>query len=284
MTKRIVDIPMQIAKQRLNTGFVLLKNGFLFLSMLSVLLGLSSCEKVIQLDLNNTTPRIVIEGTIYDHRGPYTIKISRSVNFDESSVYPPVTGARVEISDNIGQTEILSESKSGTYVTSDLRGIPGHIYQLTVKTAEGTFSSSATMPAPVEMDSIYFSLSPFSGDKVTTVRFTDPPFTKNFYRLVYIINKVQQQGFYLFKDELFQGSSIRYSLNSRGSDIKLLNGDSVTVWLESIDDRVFEYFRTVGTDGGQSASPSNPVSNISNGALGYFNACSVRAISAKVGK
>jgi hypothetical protein len=282
MRKEDIDIA-KLKGDKIRTDFVRVKNGSVFLILIAIFLGLASCEKVIHLDLNNTAPRVVIQATIYDHSGPYYVKISKTVNFEESSVYPPVTGAHVEISDNVGQTEVLSESDSGTYVTSDLRGIPGHTYQLTVKTSDGTYNASSVMPFPVQMDSIYFSASPFSGDKVTTVRFTDPPFTLNYYRLVYFINNQQQKAFYILNDELYQGASIRYSLMSRGTDINLALGDDVTVWLESIDNGVFDYFRTVSAEGGQSASPSNPVSNISNGALGYFNACSVRKISGKVG-
>jgi hypothetical protein len=58
-------------------------------------------------------------------------------------------------------------------------------------------------------------------------------------------------------------------------DTKIERGDLVTVWLESIDKNVYDYFRTAGQDGSQSATPSNPISNISPSVLGYFNACSV---------
>ena len=64
----------------------------------------------------------------------------------------------------------------------------------------------------------------------------------------------------------------------------LKKGDIVTVWLESVDKGVYDYFRTAGREDGQSASPSNPVSNISNGALGYFSASAVRKISLTVDK
>jgi len=66
---------------------------------------------------------------------------------------------------------------------------------------------------------------------------------------------------------------------SQYNDNKLEAGDEVTIWLESVDKYVYEYFRTESSEGWQSASPANPTSNISNGALGYFNACSVRTIS-----
>ncbi len=252
--------------------------------LFAALLCLASCEKVVQLDLNNSVPSVVIQGNIYDQPGPYYIRISKSVNFDESSTYPPVTGARVEITDNFSQTEVLSEPIPGTYVTSKLRGFQGRTYSLSVKTDNVTFKSSSTMPFAVRIDSISFNVSPFSGEKVTTIRFNDPPVTINYYRIVYYINSVLQKEFYTLDDDLFQGAMVRFGLQSRGSEIKLAKGDKVTIWLESIDKGVYEYFRTTGMESGQSTSPANPVSNISNGALGYFNACSVRKISATVDK
>jgi hypothetical protein len=257
-------------------------------TLLGILAGIAltlifvSCERVIQLELKNSTPKIVIQGNIYDQPGPYIVKISSSVNFDASSNYPPVSGAKVVITDNVGQNETLTETTAGTYLTSKLRGVPGRTYSLSVNSGNETYLSSATMPYAVAMDSIYFSKSLFSGEKLTTVRLLDPPFTVNYYRFVYFINNVRQKVFYVLNDDLFQGASIRYALLSRGSDIKLKTGDYVVVWLESVDHGVYEYFRTAGSDEGESASPANPVSNISNGALGYFNACSVRKISATV--
>ena len=51
-----------------------------------------SCQKVIQLELNTSSSQIVIQGNVYDQACPDTVKISKSVNFDQSNVYPAVTG------------------------------------------------------------------------------------------------------------------------------------------------------------------------------------------------
>lgn len=252
--------------------------------LLSLLLSIISCEKVIQLDFKNADPKIVIQANIYDSPGPYQVKISKSVSFEENSLFPAVSGAKVVITDNISQTETLTEAAAGTYVTSRMRGIPGRTYTLTVTTGAEVYKSIAAMPQAVSMDSIYFSSSLFSGDKLTTVRFLDPPYQLNYYRLIYYINSKLQKEFYVLKDDLFDGTAIRYALHPRGSDIKLVKGDIVTVWLESVDPGVYNYFRTAGSEDGTSASPANPVSNISNGALGYFNACAVRKITAMVDK
>jgi hypothetical protein len=253
-----------------------------FLSV--ILLLFISCEKVIHLDLNTSTPKIVIQGNIYDEPGPYQVKISNSVNFDDASDYPPISGATVLLADNTGQTEVLTESLPGTYKSSKMRAYVDRTYSLSVKTGGKIFEAKSKMPQGVQIDTIYFSKSPFSGDKITTIKFNDPPNTKNYYRIIYFVNDIQQKEFYVLSDEIFQGTTIVYTLMPRGSEIKLFEGDKVTVLLESVDSGLYEYFRTAVTDGGQTASPSNPVSNISNGALGYFNACSVRKITAKVGK
>jgi hypothetical protein len=239
----------------------------------------SSCQKVIDLDLNSASSQIVIEGNVYDQTGPYLVKISQTVNFDESNVYPPVTGATVEISDDVGNSEVLTESSSGTYITSALQGISGRTYTLTVASKGKTYTATSTMPNPVNIDSIYLEKSMFGNDKLVSVNFNDPANTNNYYRLIEFINNERQTGFNVTDDNLNQGKIISYSFMSAGNDSKLETGDNVTVWLESIDDNVYEYFRTAGRDGGQSSSPSNPTSNISNGALGYFNACSVHEIS-----
>ena len=239
----------------------------------------SSCQKVIDLDLNSASPQIVIEGNVYDKTGPYLVKISQTVNFDESNVFPPVTGATVEISDDAGNSEVLIEASSGNYISSSLQGIPGRTYTLSVASNGKIYTATSTMPNPVNIDSIDLEKSMFGNDKLVSVNFNDPANINNYYRLIEFINNEQQPGFNVTDDNLNQGKIIRYSFMSAGNGSKLVIGDNVTVWLESIDKGVYDYFRTAGNDGGQSSSPSNPTSNISNGALGYFNACSVHAIS-----
>ena len=246
------------------------------LFLILILYGLVSCEKVIELNLNSSSPQIVIQGNIFDHPGPYEVKISRSVNFDGSNIFPEVTDAKVSINDNVSQTEILSQSTAGTYVTSILKGIPGRTYTLSVILGSKTYTASSTMPYPVKVDTIYLGNSKFGNYMQTTIDFNDPPKTENYYRIIQFINEKQLEGFNVTNDNLGQGQRISYSLISFSEDNKLVSGDNVSIWLECIDKSVFEYFRTVSDESSISASPTNPKSNISNGALGYFNACSVR--------
>ena len=61
----------------------------------------------------------------------------------------------------------------------------------------------------------------------------------------------------------------------KGRDHEVVVGDKIHVEMQSIDNNVFTYYSALlqisGGNGG-TATPTNPPSNISNGALGYFSA------------
>jgi len=249
-------------------------NRYVILLSVFLLSFFTSCEKVIDLDLNTSSSQIVIEGNVYDEAGPYTVKISRSVNIDEPSVYPAVTGATVSISDNAGNAEVLAEKASGVYQTSTSQGVPGRTYTLSVEVEGQKYTAISTMPEGVEIDTLFTVETGYPGFHQISVDLTDPANTVNYYRLVDWVNGKRLETIIVANDELSKGKKINGTLMYSEDDMK--SGDTYTLWLESIDKGVYDYFNSASLNGQDSASPSNPVSNISNGALGYFNACSVR--------
>jgi hypothetical protein len=253
---------------------------------ITVILSLcfSSCQKVIDIELNTSSSQIVIQGNINNQPGPYIVKISKTVDFDLSSSYPPVSGATVIISDNHGTIDTLVEPYPGTYVTTKILGIPGYTYSLVAIIGGISYSSVSVMPGPVEISSVYIENAIFGDSKQVTLSFNDPANIENYYRVIEYINGDLQTDFHVLSDELYDGDNIEYSIRSMGNDDdnKLEQGDTVTLWLLCIDKGVYDYFRTAGSDGTQSASPANPLSNIDNGALGYFNACYIKKASVVV--
>src|SRR5580704_14516118 len=84
-----------------------------------------TCKKVINLNLKNASPQIVIIGEVTNPPGPYQVTINSTVNFSNSNVFPPVSGALVIITDNTGLTDSLTETTPGTYTThSSWQGKP----------------------------------------------------------------------------------------------------------------------------------------------------------------
>jgi hypothetical protein len=242
-----------------------------------------ACEKPIDIDLNSSDPKIVIEGAISDGQGNFTVKLTRSLNFDESNEFPAVSSALVKISDDAGNTEVLDEISTGIYATATLRGIPGRTYTLEVTDEGEVYTASSTMPFPVHIQSASIERGisvPFE----ISAKFLDPPGIANYYRLIQVIERGGSSAIIVDDDRLQDGSTITlstplFSGNFSNGVPGLRSGDSITVVLQSIDKYVYEYLRMLNElqqEGllGEPASSANPTSNISNGALGYFNAYS----------
>ncbi|MFC3157380.1 DUF4249 family protein [Chryseobacterium arachidis] len=93
----------------------------IFLIILSLFL-VTSCEKEIDLDLEDQSGKIVIEGNITDQPGPYYLRITKSVAFTETNQYPAIENAQVVLSDNTGQTETLQYVGNGNYKLQPSQG------------------------------------------------------------------------------------------------------------------------------------------------------------------
>ncbi|NOX84424.1 MAG: DUF4249 domain-containing protein [Chlorobi bacterium] len=101
---------------------------------------------------------LVVDGTITNNPGPYTIKLSSSSSLDNPGwiSYP---GCVVTIICEDGTTESLTEQDPGVYLTSP-QGITGEIgkkYKINIETPDGKIyeSSFEELKAPVELDSVY---------------------------------------------------------------------------------------------------------------------------------
>jgi len=243
--------------------------------LLITCIGFSSCEKVINLDLDNTSPKLVIEGNIYNQPGPYIVKVTRTVGFDEANNYPAVSGATVVIDNNHGIKDTLSETTPGMYLTSKINGIPGYTYSLSVTVDKTTYTASSTMPAAIGIDSIFFEKFIIGNFDMVSIKFQDHADILNYYRIVEYYNGKREPDFYTISDDVYDGRVITYSIFATEDNDFLFNtGDEITIRLESIDKGVYDYFRTAAENSidSQSSTPANPLSNISNGALGYFSA------------
>ncbi len=250
----------------------------LFISCIALTILFSYCTKEIEVDLNTADPKIVIEGNITNEAGPYTVKISKTVNFSEPNSFPPVSGALVTISDNVGVIDTLSETSPGLYKTSILAGIPGRTYNLKVVTEGKSFFAVSTMPQPVNLDSLAFELFTSSGNTggpeyLTLPVFMDPPATVNSYRFIQTVNDKLDKTYFVLNDNTFNGLENDQLLFNPDSEI--VSGDTVSVEFRCTDKSTYDYFYTLSqvSDGPFSTTPSNPPNNITgNIALGIFSA------------
>jgi hypothetical protein len=238
----------------------------------------SSCEKVIDMDLNQSSPVVVIEGGISNEAGPYTIRITQSINFDDRNVFPPVSDAVVAVSDSEGNHELLTEVSPGLYETETTAGVPGRTYTLEVMLNGRSYTATSTMPDPVSLRDLSIEEGGFIGEKEKEVIawFQDARGQKNYYRFRATNGSLPFSRPHTFEDKAYDGAYIRYAIEpDENSDaLRIEPGDSIEVELHGVDQQVHLYFLTLSqyTGEGPPTSPANPISNISPGALGCFSA------------
>ena len=259
----------------------------IFLIILSLFL-VTSCEKEIDLDLEDQSGNIVIEGNVTDQAGPYYVKITKSVAFTEANQYPAIENAQVILSDNTGQTETLQYVGNGTYQTSTFVGQSGRTYTLKIQAEGKEYLSQSTMPEAVAFDNLEQDSFIVGGETSYTLLpvFTDPQTLGNRYLFVYTVNNNPKKFFSEFSDNVNNGMANQRPLllpNDDGDnpdDIKVVVGDAIHVEMQCIDQNVYTFYsaslQLSGGGPGGGITPANPPSNISNGALGYFSAHTVR--------
>ncbi|MDZ4716548.1 MAG: DUF4249 domain-containing protein [Cytophagales bacterium] len=119
----------------------------------------TSCIDRVDLSLPPGVLPLVIDGLVTDAPGPYTVSISRGIPVDGSLHRATmVPRARVQIMDNTGTTDVLTETEVGTYVTDSLQGMMGRTYRLIVTMPDGNrYESTPEQIVPAgTIDSIYF--------------------------------------------------------------------------------------------------------------------------------
>lgn len=136
-----------------------MKTKLLNVFAILLLLTTVSCVQKYWPDLGGAyQDALVVDGTITDKPGPYTVKLSRSssVEFPKWLAY---TGCEVSIICVDGNVENLIESEPGVYLTSPF-GMTGEIgkkYKINIKTPNKQNYESAfeELKAPVELASVY---------------------------------------------------------------------------------------------------------------------------------
>lgn len=238
------------------------------------------CEKLIDVDLNESNPALVIQGNLTRSPGLSEVKITKTGSYFSESPETTVSGAIVKITNNLGNVFLFEEKDLGLYKSHDTYPQEGTIYTLSVEVKGETYQATSKLNKPVLIDSLSYKYEEgfafFDDGYTVTMHFSDPPGIQNYYRIKMYRNGVynnNSNNLIIFDDRLVDGNSFNLSLGQFIYDA----GDTANVELISLDESAYEYYRTfqelVNTNPG-SAAPANPTSNFSNGALGYFSAWS----------
>lgn len=258
-----------------------------YFGMLFSLPFLSSCEEVIALNLNDAAKKYVIEASLTNQANGAKVLISETKSYADENDFLGVSGAVVEIIDELGKvTRITESTKKGIYTNATLKGIPTKKYKLKVIIGGQTFTANSTMPTVVKLDDIYaYELNLFDGPRLYThIRYSDPKDVKNFYRFLEYKNNVYTKAIMVANDEFTDGKQVNRTIFPYKFDetSRLRKGDKIKLEFLTIDEPIYNYWFSV-KDGAQrasdSAAPANPVTNLKGGALGYFSAHTIQTAS-----
>jgi hypothetical protein len=250
------------------------------LLVLAVLFIFLSCEKVVQIPLNEAEPQIVVEAVGKGLVGQSYVLLSKTLSsYDASSGLEKLSGALVEVSDNSGGNFIFEEdpAEDGRYIHPTFEVLPNTNYNLNV-TYEGLalYAESRSRTKP-QIDSFFVfqniggpGQDPNDTTNVLIYTVSDNPDEKNYYRFVLWVNGVKEKIIFIETDDL--GNGEQYTSPFFG--ISFDSNDSVYAELWSMNKQNYDYFSALNTNLNQSpfsAAPSDPPSNIENG-IGYFGA------------
>lgn len=116
------------------------------LSIILLVVITTSCEKVIDVDLETSKPRLVVEASInwYENTSgnEQRIKLSTTTDYYSNTV-PPVLDATVFITNSSGDVfNFIQEDLSGTYLCNDFLPSLGETYTLTVVYKGETYTAT----------------------------------------------------------------------------------------------------------------------------------------------
>lgn len=246
------------------------------LSLLS--LALFSCQKVIDVDLNEANPQVVIEANYTAEDSTVRVRVSITSNYFDASASPTVDNAIVTIKDQAGNVISVPSVGGGDYVLTNYIPQFNTTYTMNVMYNDVNYEANCFLQQPVELSEITYQLIPSffgqDGGYVVYLRLQDQPDTVNNYLIVLTQNgeelgKLSQM---FLQDDLFtDGNFIERPLFG----IRFFDaGDTISMELRSVDQAVYDYFGELISivSGGGGAAPANPTTNWNNKALGYFNA------------
>ena len=257
-----------------------------FIGILIVIFAITSCEEVIDIELNHKDPVFVIEGIIAKD-SVCIVRLTVTGNYFSKEDPSPVEEAIITIS-NGTLSEELNYTANGYFRGENIIGKEETSYELVVSHKGNLYRATSYMPPQRPILSANYSkseerspLNPL-GETVFSVSctFIDDPATDDFYMIKYTEDgRMIETKYFLLTENSANGGSLEYDNSGlmRFSESIFYEGGEIKIELFSIDEDVYHYFLQLSDvlfwkTRVIPPTPYNPTSNISGGALGYFAA------------
>ncbi len=260
---------------------------------LMILAVSTSCEDVIDVNLDTAEPRLVIDANISWVKGTdgsqQTIWLSTTTDYYAAEV-PPVTGAEVLIANSTGEEfHFVETSEAGRYDCGNFVPVIGENYRLTIVNNGQTYSATEKLIEMPEISAVEQDAISFFGNELIRIKayFPDNGDEGNFYLSEVNTSFLTTPSRSLIDNELSQGNQIQVDFMNED----LEPGNEVTFSIGGISRRFFHYMtllEEVTSGSAFSTPPANIRGNIVNQtdgseyALGYFRLSEVEVTSYRV--
>ncbi len=256
--------------------------------MFLVILGVfSSCEDVIEVDLNDAAPRLVIEANMYKWKtgeSSALVKLTTTAPFFDNEI-PVVSNAEVKLTNQNGQEYRFDYINNGLYGSS-FSPEPNVDYTLLITYEGETYTSTEKLYTTSQLEYVeQKNDGGFLGEDIELkVFYNDPAAEKNFYFFEGLCEKGDILSVY--KDEFFNGNLIFAYYVVK--DVE--PGDEVVFYLYGTSERFYNFMyvllqQTGGQGGPFQTQPATVRGNIvnlnnpDNFPLGYFRVSEVSTLT-----
>lgn len=237
---------------------------FIFsISAIILILMFGSCETVVDIDLETSQERLVVEALIRWEKGTagnnQLIKLQKTIPFFDGDI-TPVTGAQVAITSESGTTFTFSETEPGFYETTTFVPAFGTSYTLSINYDNEVYESTETFFPVPEIDEVTQSIDDgfSSEDPEVNIFFTDFPGTEDFYRIFFFQNRIingVEEPFdminFTYDDSFEDGNQLSDFFESE----LFLPGDIFTIQVFGISEAFNNYIYLIQTQGDADIGP-----------------------------
>lgn len=238
-----------------------------------------ACEKVVDIDLEESDPRLVIEASlIWDEaQNPLMIQLSTTAPYYDT-ITPPAVAAQVRIYDEAQEVYSFQEMDPGLYMHEGFEAVPGSTYELEVIYENQVYQATETLIPVPEIDFIeQRNDGGFSGDEIELRAFyTDPQGLGDYYLFRFFPGD-GEFSLQINEDKLTDGNQNFASY----SDEDLVAGQEVLVELQGISRGFYQYMYILRSQAGSGGGPFQTQPTIVRGnilnttspdnfAFGYF--------------
>lgn len=268
---------------------ILLYSVLLFTTLLS-----TSCEEVVDIELNNSEPKLVIDAIIKWQKGTtgenQTIKLSLTNDFYTNDILP-ANGAIVTVTNSSNVVfNFVEVPTTGDYVCDNFLPVIGEVYRLEILYEGAVYTASSALIATPDIINVeQETVVGISGEDEIQIKFfyQDNGAEENYYLLGVKNPNKQIPEFGVVSDEFFQGNVMFGFYGSSETE----PGITLDLSVQSVSKSYHNYMNKLITIAGSGsgnpfatppATVRGNISNITNNVnypLGYFHLSEIDTVN-----